>query len=207
MQNNAEKSCSCQSNNMLVVDKKTVSRVIAFLLLAWFFTFVIGYFWGKRHAVSTFAQKIEQESFADKIYYNTSLLYDQKTPQSTREEATKIENEQLKEEHEQISLQSATKSSEAAKLYQAQIFGGTQKAAQACCQRLQKNGIPVSVVKRLSKTPKNKTITWYQVVTEPFTNRQELELVLESVKFQEKIRDDIHIIELADRANDQKKGQ
>lgn len=213
MQNTSEKQCNCHCGDQLVIDRKTISRLTALLFLIIFFTFVTGYFWGKRHAVATFSHKIEQESFADKIYYNTSLLYEHKMPAMSSEAradssdianiAKTVEINTVEKAKEQETITQPVKSS--AKWYQAQVFGGTHSAAQQCCERLQRKGVPVLMVKRSSKTPKGKTITWYQVVTEPFNDQQELSIVLDAIKLQEKIRD-IRIVELADANGHQKKG-
>lgn len=73
----------------------------------------------------------------------------------------------------------------------AELIGfGSLQGAKRFAQRIrEKNHLNVSVKKRISKTVKGRTVTWYQVVTEPYANEQELISLVNVVKQQERLND------------------
>ena len=71
---------------------------------------------------------------------------------------------------------------------------GTLHAASTFANRVRKFYSGVKVKKRISKTPKGKTIAWYQAVTGEFDERKELERIIKQIKVAEHIKD-IKIIE------------
>ncbi len=76
------------------------------------------------------------------------------------------------------------------KKYYAQLIGfGTQQAAQRFVKKLAKKQIPVEIVKHCSRTAQGKTINWYQVVTMPYEDKQQLLNLVDSVQKTEKIQD------------------
>lgn len=74
--------------------------------------------------------------------------------------------------------------------YFAQLVGfGTAHAAQQFVQRLSRKEIPVMVRKRQSRTARGRFITWYQVVTEKYSDRAELDRLVQRLKKEEKLND------------------
>ncbi len=74
--------------------------------------------------------------------------------------------------------------------YYAQLIGfGTFKAAHQFTNRLLHKNISVSVRKRQSKTTKGKVITWYQVITDVFNNKDALIELVETVKKETTLHD------------------
>lgn len=208
-----------QDDTILVLDRKSVSRIIASMLLLGFFVFIAGYFLGKKKAIETFAAKVEQESFADQITYSLNTLYDEKQPHTIIQEVEVEEDidAEILGAIPQLPVQAKAvqKPSEAATSmqptqskpavapkpvvsdmrYQAQLAGGNKKNMQAFADRLAKHGIPVEIKRRVSKTAKGDTIIWHQAVSAPYMDKQALELLVDRVKKIEKIGD-VRIIEL-----------
>jgi len=73
----------------------------------------------------------------------------------------------------------------------------TQRSAQQFVQRLGKKGIKAEVKTRVSTNSKKSSRSWYQVTTQRHDNRQELLSLVEQLKDQEHLGDDVRIVEVA----------
>jgi hypothetical protein len=74
--------------------------------------------------------------------------------------------------------------------YYAQLIGfGTSSAAQKFSEKLQRRNYPVCVRERHSTTAQGKKIIWYQVITEPFEDKNELLAAIQKIKKEEKLHD------------------
>lgn len=74
--------------------------------------------------------------------------------------------------------------------YYAQLIGfGTSSAAQKFSEKLQRKNFPVCVKERHSTTAQGKKIIWYQVITEPFEDKDELLAAIHKIKKEEKLHD------------------
>lgn len=91
---------------------------------------------------------------------------------------------------EAVLIQEAQIIHDASESYHAELIGfGTLQGAKRFAQRLEKKQIPVTVNKRVSKTAKGRIVTWYQVVTKPYTNKDELVSLVNIIKQQERLND------------------
>ena len=174
-------------------------------LLVLFFAFITGYFWGKQNAVSQFCMSIEQSSFADRIYTSMCEISETEAPTTSdtvaaNEEqaaeveaaaeaqeivAQKMESAQSTEQASTVQIAAVTQSSIA---HYAQLAGyGTAQQAEKFAQKLRKKGTPVKVEERKSKSSKGKTRSWYQVVTQGFTDKKELETLVARISKEEKL--------------------
>ncbi len=201
-ENRDASSSGCSKNSSLCISKRHASLFMAGFLALFFFTFITGYFWGKRTAVEQLTSKIEEELLADQIhssFYNMQertpaprAIIDQpeevppvvSEPESEVEElGARIEVRQEPEAGIKQALGQNTNSD----LYFAQLIGfGTQLAANGFVQRVSKD-IPVEVKKRTSQTARGKTRTWYQVVTKPYSNKSELAALVKKVSNKERL--------------------
>jgi septal ring-binding cell division protein DamX len=78
--------------------------------------------------------------------------------------------------------------------YFAQLAGfGTARAAQQFAQRLLRKEIQVVVKKRQSRSARGKFVSWYQVVTEKFDDRDQLEALVQRLEKEEKLKG-VHIV-------------
>jgi len=170
---------------------------------------MIGYFLGKRKVVEDLHVTIDQDSLADTIFTSLCTMQENKavafqkynnvaeskssTSQSIDVDATSVRSpvEVGSDIENELKIEMPEKVVEVPhEKYFAQLVGfGTQQAANAFAQRLQKSNMPVIVKNRHSKTAKGKKITWYQVVTAPFNNKNELERVVDEIKTKERLRD------------------
>lgn len=194
------------------LSNRQASLFIAAGLLIIFFSFITGYFWGKRNAISQFCMSVEQSSFADRIYTSMCELSEteapttQETVAAAEEQAvaqvTSIDAVEATEEQEDLGVslnhdsvqhvvqavvETPTKS-ESMVPYHAQLVGyGSQQMAEKFAQKLRKKGMPVKVEAKKSKSTKGKTRSWYQVVTQDFTSKNELEALVARISKEEKL--------------------
>jgi hypothetical protein len=184
---------------------KELSWVIALCLAISFLMFCTGYFLGQRRAIAQFLYKVKEESFADNITYSLYAL----NPKESSEEAENavVEGQEPEEESEESEESSVSENSDnqvdASQetdqvpnvVYVAPLVGfGTLHAANVFAQRTEKNGIDVVIKQRSSKTQRGRKIVWYQAITKEYTDKTELEKIVDQVKKQENIKD-IKIIE------------
>lgn len=189
------------SSESFRISQKKISWMLSAAVLIIFFVFMTGYFLGQQRALDLFTQKIEQESLADQIYSSLCVLYDndedleasttvdllpQAQDDNSSETQASISDEQLSPE--QMAQQDVQ--DEPNSLYYAQLIGfGTHKAAERFVARLAQRGIKANSKKRQSKTAGGKVRYWYQVVTDVYEDKRELEIVVNSIKNSEKIND------------------
>ncbi len=199
-ENRDESSSGCSKNSSLCISKRHASLLMAGFLALFFFTFITGYFWGKRTAVEQLTSKIEEELLADQIHSSFYNMQERNpAPRAIIDQpeegaATVPESEPEVEVEEQIEvrpepegIKQALRQSEDAEHYFAQLIGfGTQLAANGFVQRVSKD-IPVEVKKRTSRTARGKTRTWYQVVTKPYSDKNELASLVKKVSKKERL--------------------
>lgn len=205
----------------LFIPNRQVSWLLSFVLLFGFLTFISGYFWGQRKAIERFVNKVEEESFADRISYSLYTMNDRDASEFEAPDAENGTNEIEKnteelteqvpvvvvqaEENKLSVIQNTEKEpskaamqedkKEERNIFVAPLAGfGTLHAASSFARRVRKFEPKVKVKTRISTTPKGKKITWYQAVTGEFKDREELERILGQVKTAEHIKD-IKIIE------------
>ena len=206
--------CSCHDNG-LCLDNRHLSWAFSVIIMLSFGFFIAGYFLGKRTAVQDLYATVDQDSLADTIYTSLCTIPEDKMVVSQQENDTLESMESFDLEYNplqsidadvalvQLPVETDTSTKKELKMempgevvelshekYFAQLVGfGTQQAAHAFAQRLQKKNIPVIVKDRHSKTARGKKVTWYQVVTAPFSNKNELEIIVDEIKIKERLKD------------------
>lgn len=202
---------------------RRVSWLFSAVILFSFFVFITGYFLGKHHAVEKFYHKIEQDSFADHIYYSMCSLYDKGGIENnngggTEAVATDSDGEdQEKGSGLELSMQGAltlvpasaigkkvdsgdcttitdkegqkTEEKEQAQYYAELVGFGTETAAEKFADELKKKNITVLVKRRHSKTARGRVTTWYQVISETFSNKGDLMAFVDDVSTRERLKD------------------
>lgn len=185
-----------EKKNGLFIPTRQVTAYTSLALSLLGVVFMAGYFFGKKHMVDQFVAKIEQDSFADQISASLCSLYDQELePMVVAQLDEEISPESLStlpEEQIPVALNKQEESVPDEALlggHYAQLIGyGTQKAADKFAHNLQKKGIPALVKTRKSQTAQGKQSIWYQVVTEPFTDKNALEQLAQRVAKDENIQ-------------------
>lgn len=189
--------CMCKNNQGLFIPNRQLSALVAVLLLIMCTIFIAGYFTGKRYVVEQFTQKIAQQHFSDQIYTAVvTQAAEEDAHQSTiisgqyhdvaDQTVDKVVAEPAVEPDESANEPTGERS---AMLHYAQLIGfSTEKAANQFKQRLSDKAIEVVVKKRTSKTARGKVTAWYQVVTQESTNRAELELLVDRIVKEEKLK-------------------
>ncbi len=164
-------ACVCTSTEGLFIPNRQLSGLIAIVFGLFFITFLSGYWLAKHHELSIpVLEQTKEVPLADTAY-EEELVASPIEPFTHEEDESPLIDPSLED-----------------KTFYAQLIGfGTSAAAHRFTQQLQKKGIAVSVKTRYSKTPKGKQIMWYQVVTENYTNRKELEQLVEKVSRSERL--------------------
>lgn len=193
-----------QNSNGLFIPNRQLSFVVSGFLSLGAAIFIGGYFFGKQHVVEPFVAKAENDSFADQVYVSLCALYDADVAELAgqigdqelldgfelaREEAQDDDVVQESEIKSIAQLPEQLPNQEEEKRWYAQLIGyGQEKSAQEFAQKLQKNGIPVSVATRVSTTSKGRKRTWYQVVTDSYSDRHALQLAVDKIVQDEKLK-------------------
>ena len=208
---NEKKNDESMDSQGLYIPSRQTGAVVASVILLGFVLFVTGFFWGQKDAVSSFTNKIEQESFGDQIYSSLCALCDSQGDVEEDEDhndETYSEKEAIEQSDEKAvdGTESAScdsqedgNNTEAHEIqgttpempeYYAQLAGfGTMRAAQHFATRLQKKDVSVIVKKRQSRSSRGKFVAWYQVVTEKFTDKGDLEALVKRLEYEEKLND------------------
>lgn len=208
--------CICKSYAGLYIPQRELSYCVAGGILALFFVFMAGFFWGKQCAMKDFMHKLNQDVFADQVAASLYLLADPAKQDSIvhmsvdgnaqllhehdehgRENDSSSDNdtlpelladEGLGESTEVLDVSAETSTPE--RFYYAQLIGfGTFTAADQFVKRITRRGFSVKVEKRYSKTARGKTLVWYQVITDMYTDKAYLEDVVAVLMKQEKLKD------------------
>jgi hypothetical protein len=180
--NTTQTVCVCKSVHGLFIPNRHLSILIALFMSIFVGTFLVGYFWGKRIALGSLIEKVTKDSFADQIYTSVCSLYDQ-YPESSTTDQISVSPEEASETEQ---LSTAEKPE---KQYYAQVIGfGDIKNAQDFVARAKHKGFELTVEKKVSKTTKGKSIVWYQVVTAPVVNYDEMKNIVDRISKEEKIK-------------------
>jgi septal ring-binding cell division protein DamX len=179
-----------QGNTSGYADRHTKLLVIGgfFAILLSFFA---GFFWGVGSSLETLSIALDQEAFSDQI--SASLMPMQESDADdddtqVDEQAPETDSENNPEEQGSVEEQSQQVCAE--RTYHAQLAGfGNKQSAYRFAQKLIKRKIPVIVNAVHSKTNRGKSITWYQVVTESYSTKEELVALVEQLKETEKLKD------------------
>jgi hypothetical protein len=191
--NELRKRCTCDKENSLTIDRKQASRLVSCSLLCAFFIFVAGYFWGKKKAFELYSTTNRDEVASGAITESLDALYDEPIQYSKgHDEGEPIDAQYKKSQNSSEQIAPSLQKNPLV-YYKAQLIGfGTLKAAEEFVGRLKKEGITTSIVKRASKpsgrnASRKNVIYWYQVITEAFSDKHNLEVVVEKIKNIEKI--------------------
>jgi len=167
--------------NNITITMRQLSIIVSAGLIAGFFIFISGYFLGKKRAAEEFSYRIDQESLADQIYSSMCILSDTKD-ESDEDEENSDENEisemaKQSEPKNEMVTESSAKPTENQKNYKITLAGfsaAQSEEASKMVARLSKKGYGARVVEIESKTPKGKSVTWYQVTAQVCANPGDL---------------------------------
>lgn len=201
----AHKKCVCSSLQGLFIPNRQLSVAISACIAMLFFSFVTGYFFGGQHAAQDFMHHVDHVSFNDQMSASLCALTkecttvnangnDDSINQDMTDDDTSGFQECVRNDIEKsscdISDAQELEPKKVEKKYYAQLIGfGTQQAAQRFVKKLEKRQIPVEINKHCSRTAQGKTINWYQVVTLPYEDKQQLLDLVDIVQKAEKIQD------------------
>ena len=150
-------------------------------------SFLAGYFWGVSASLDQISTALDQEAFSDQI---SASLMPMQEPEDGQEHDQEEESVLENSTDVQSSIEEQSQQVCADRTYYAQLAGfGNKEFAYRFAQKLIKRKIPVIVNAVHSKTNRGKSITWYQVVTESYSTKEELVALVEQLKETEKLKD------------------
>lgn len=191
--------------DIIYITKKQASVAVVTLAIFCLLIFMLGYFWGKQSVVDGLGQRITQESIHDQIDYSSMIQSisdrtredESGSPQEasvTQEDAVVSDTHDANTGFNDVAKDDASKNK---KKYSAILIGfGTKQGASDFVRRLQKHDISVQIRTRASKSASGKTKrAWYQVVTNVYDSKDELDTVINRIKKLERLKNsDIKII-------------
>jgi hypothetical protein len=173
--------------------------VLAAVIMTEACIFTVGYYWGKRSGAQQLCATISRDAFADQIYNSLCMATAGLEADKSDEESDEAENSDAdstasddSDNSESVAQNDnqAENALEVTPQFFAQLAGFTSfKKAEAFVCRLQKRQIPVLIKERISKTSRGRSLTWYQVVTEPYEDQDALNSVVAILKKEEKLHD------------------
>ncbi len=178
----------------LFVPARQVSMLAASALAVAAVVFLGGYFIGKKHMMEHFVAQVEHDSFADQVYSSMYAMYDDAPASEDQEREWAQEEEAGETADEQADSELVLSDELSLEAYVGQLLSyHVRKYADGFVQKMAKRNIPLEVRTRKSVTANGDAKEWYQVITKPYTNRGELEVVVEQLSREEKIKG-AHII-------------
>lgn len=195
--------CECSKNNVVIIGMRSLSLLVSAVIVLCFFIFMTGYFLGKRSAYEDVAGVLVQDSLSDRVYASMCSIYGYKDEKASAEEQ-ELETEVAEADQEAetpATAEPATQPAEAevatqaapaadAVHYYAQLAGfGSLQSAEQFARKLRKKNIKVSVAQRRSKSARGKTVSWYQVVTGSYADRNQLDSLVSRLQKEEKLHD------------------
>ena len=214
-----QKGDSRSTKSGIFLTGRQVSLMVSSGVMLSFCVFITGYFLGKKKAVEKFYSKIDQDSFADQIYYSMCSMYDKGGFKGADSQDSSLENNSAYIENDVHSpLLSAetvlhpvdtyhdfplnrvlvaqkkdkkdVQESKVEGQFYAELIGfGRKQSAHRFANKLTNQGLTVSVKNRRSKTARGRVIVWYQVVTGTFGDKNDLIALVDDISAQEKLKD------------------
>lgn len=203
-----DESCVCDGKQGVFLNNRHMSWALSIVLLLLFFVFIVGYFIGQRKGIDQLNHKIDQESLTDHVYSSMYALYDGKVKPEASDNVEPGEENDLNSDEPALdqtidvtaevkpveqtakadSNTAAPKTNEHE--YYAQLVGfSSARTAQQFVQKLAQRDITAHIKQRPSKTAKGRIVHWYQVITETFTKKEDLIMLVEDIKRREKLHD------------------
>lgn len=192
-------------HNGIFFTKKQASVLVATLITLGVLIFVLGYFFGKKSDIEMLIEKTEQDVLADRAEYNSTMESfvaqhgnidddndDEKVPDATEED----NKQELANNPKSLEV---PKEEAVGSAWVAALAGfGTKSAAVAMMQRLKRHGIEVVLKTKTSSTARKKIVRyWYQVVTQPYADSEELDdLIARIIKLEHIKKSDVKVIQL-----------
>lgn len=205
------------NKDSIIVSKRFLAIAVVGLLFVYVLAFMSGYFWGKYSAMQELLVTCEEKALEHEVsnaLYSLSLNQNEKQKEQLASQdvvtLVTVENQELeqgaeatqskedaKPQNSSENLERETKNDDGLSMqesqnkghYYAQLIGfNTKKAANAFLQRAQKNStIQLILKERVSEGIKNKKKRWYQVVTQPYEDKEVLEKDIKSLIQKEKL--------------------
>lgn len=184
---NEQKKRISKKKEGLALSARQTSMLVASVCMAAVLVFLGGYVVGKKQSFAQVIAQIEHDSLADQIYASVCSLYE---AESDHELGAHHEyHDQLAGETSALKCPVSTaQEKNEASLYVGQLLSyHIRPYADQFVQKMAKKNVPLEIRTRKSVATNGEVKEWYQVVTKPYEDRHELELVVEQVSQEEKI--------------------
>lgn len=179
-------------NSFLVFTKKQTTYVSAGLIIVVVTSFTIGYIVGQKTVLYDFAEQIQENSFVDHV--QCSLYAGSQEPARDLEHNV-VETAEEHEDETEGTSQAQTEGDVVEqvpagdKKFYAQLCGfGSLMTARRFVDRVHRLGIDVILVEKKGRNKKGRVLTWYQVVTPRYADKEKLLKDVEKVQLAEKLQ-------------------
>jgi hypothetical protein len=193
-----------EKNNQIYLSRRIIQFSLGIFLFLVFVAFMIGYFIGIKHATDEFVTQMRHETLADHLLISSGI-HNHSSPSDTVE-SLHFHKELVSESpialtennsvHHDVYKDDKKSSDNVQPIeiltsYNAELIGfGTYQAAQSFIDRVHVySDIKLELKERASKTPRGKAIKWYQVVTEKYEQKNELQNILDILIKKEHLHD------------------
>lgn len=168
------------------IARRQASYILALAIMITVAVFTVGYFWGRWTAMQVMSEKVEQDSFIDQAHYALLAMYNEPaTSVGSLARSTDLNGEGTVEV---AAIVQDDKNTDQTKNYQGLIIGfGHYKSARDFVSKMAGRGITTLIRERASWNGTHKRV-WYQVVTEPYANRAELEKLVAKISRISKVK-------------------
>jgi hypothetical protein len=190
----------------ITLERRFVPFMVAFVFLLIFIAFMIGYFLGVKYTTDEFITQIRQETMADQILVCSSAAAQQQPGvQGTQQEEAATNAPTIAPEvavqatpivvanatPQLAAEQPAATAATQAVRYGAELIGfGTKRAGEEFVERVASySTTPLILKERASKSPRGRRIHWYQVVTNTYEHKDELQQFLDMLIKKEHLHD------------------
>lgn len=183
MENRSE-NCLCRSTTGLFIAKRSASILLAAFLVCCLLSFLTGYFWGRRQPIADLTAQLSSAVLVKAAEIN-NLKNGTDVPVSDQDLVSNtVVNSVVATDQDR---ESSTLIKPAKQYYGTLLGFSSLKAAQRYLNKLQNMGYNLQIKTRHSRNSKNKLYTWYQIVTEKFTDKTKLEQLVQELKVQENL--------------------
>src|SRR4030095_5832124 len=179
--NETSNTCQCTRNEGLFVPNRQLSALVAGLLFLFFCFFMTGYFVGKKYIVEQFIQDMQQDVQAVSLQNSVILT---KNDHCVEAHGALITNDENNKPYE-VSHDCVVQPSAVITINQ-DIIVPDKKEQKYYAQLI---GFVTEIKKRVSKTVKGRVSYWYQVVTAPYSNKNDLLCVVDTLVKKERLKD------------------
>lgn len=208
-----------ETNEQLLLSRRLIPGIVAGTLFMVFLSFMVGYFLGVKYTTDEFVTQIRQETLADQFLVGSVTRETSMTTGQGPQAAAVTAPSEVTSENPVVVIQDCSRENDTPRVaeetvavvnktsqvmrFGAELIGfGTKGAADEFIKRVAGySPILLLLKEHKSKSPRGRNITWYQVVTNKYEQKEDLQKMLDILIKKEHLHD-IKIVAYASSAKD-----